>query len=72
MVRDVAGIVAEGLGLPLLSIGKEEAAGHFGWFALFASMDLRASSALTREKLGWAPKGPGLLDDLRAMDYSAI
>jgi len=32
-------------------------------------MDLRASSALTRKKLGWVPKGPNLLDDLRAMDY---
>jgi nucleoside-diphosphate-sugar epimerase len=69
VVRDIAGTVAEGLGLPLVSIGKDEAAGHFGWFALFASMDLRASSALTRKKLGWEPKGPNLLDDLRAMDY---
>ncbi|WP_421405308.1 SDR family oxidoreductase [Agrobacterium fabrum] len=71
-VRDIAEVVAHGLGLPLVSIGKEEAAGHFGWFALFASMDLRASSALTREKLGWTTDGPSLLDDLRAMDYSII
>jgi len=31
-----------------------------------------ASSALTREALGWSPAGPGLIEDLTAMDYSVV
>jgi len=69
--RDIADVVAAGLGLSTVSIPNEEAEAHFGWFAMFASADISASSALTRKKLGWTPKGPRLVDDLRAMDYSA-
>lgn len=70
-VRDIADIVAAGLGLPTVSLSKEEAEAHFGWFAMFASANIAASSALTRKKLAWVPYGPSLLDDLRDMDYSA-
>lgn len=70
-VRDIADVVAIGLGLPVVSVPKEEAEAHFGWFAMVASTDITASSALTQKALGWAPEGPSLLDDLRAMDYSA-
>lgn len=69
--RDIAETIAAGLGLPAASLSKEEAAAHFGWFAMFAAADITASSALTRQKLGWLPAGPGLLDDLKDMDYSA-
>jgi nucleoside-diphosphate-sugar epimerase len=69
--RDIADTVAAGLGLPAVSLSKEESEAHFGWFAMFAAADLTASSTLTRQKLGWLPTGPGLLDDLRDMDYSA-
>lgn len=34
---------------------------------MFASMDLPASSALTRKELGWTPTGPGLIEDLSNM-----
>lgn len=67
--RRIAEVVAAGLQVPLRSIGQEEAAAMFGWFALFAGMDLPASSALTRQRLGWEPVGPTLLQDLQAMDY---
>jgi nucleoside-diphosphate-sugar epimerase len=70
-MREISETVAAGLGLPAVSVAREDAAAHFGWFALFASVELRASSAITREKLGWTPTGPSLLEDLRAMDYSA-
>lgn len=70
-LRAIADVVAAGLGLPARSIPKDEAAAHFGWLALFASADLIASSMQTQRDLGWTPKGPGLLDDLQAMDYSA-
>jgi len=68
--RAIAEAVATGLKLPAVSLSKAEAATHFGWFGLFAAMDLRASSALTQEKLGWVPRGPSLLDDLREMNYA--
>ena len=69
--RDIAETVATGLGLPTASLSKEEAEAHFGWFAMFAAADIVASSTLTRQKLGWLPKGQSLLDDLKNMDYSA-
>lgn len=70
--RDIAKVVAAGLGLPLVSLSPEEAAGHFGWFAMFAGVDMPASSAWTRERLGWNPTGPVLIDDLKAMDYTDV
>jgi nucleoside-diphosphate-sugar epimerase len=42
---------------------------YFGWLADLAQIDLSASSALTRQQLGWTPIGPDLLTDLRDMEY---
>jgi nucleoside-diphosphate-sugar epimerase len=67
--RDIAGMIGRGLNLPVVSKTPEEAAGHFGWFALFAAIDSPASSQRTRELLGWHPKGPGLLTDMRESGY---
>ena len=39
--------------------------------AAFAGLDMPASSALTQERLGWRPTGPGLLSDLNAMRFEA-
>lgn len=50
--RDIAETVGRGLRVPVVSIAPEEAAGYFGWFAMFAQWDIPASSAQTREKLG--------------------
>ena len=36
-------VVAAGLGLPAVSLSGEEVQAHFGWFAMFAGLDLRAS-----------------------------
>ncbi|NTA40188.1 SDR family oxidoreductase [Agrobacterium salinitolerans] len=71
VARDIAETVATGLALPTVSLSKEHAEAHFGWFSMFAAADIAASSALTREKLAWLPTGPSLLDDLKNMDYSA-
>lgn len=68
--RIITEVVGAGLGVPVVSLSPEQAPQHFGWFAMFAGMDLRASGAWTREQLGWEPTGPGLLDDLKRMDYS--
>ena len=62
--REIAGIIGKRLGLPVASVSAQEAAAHFGWFAHFAALDCPASSAWTRETLGWAPTQPGLLADL--------
>ncbi|WP_338722435.1 SDR family oxidoreductase [Pseudomonas tolaasii] len=69
--RRIAEVVAQGLGISTASIKPEESAAHFGWFALFAGVDMRASSEWTRHQLNWQPNGPSLLDDLRTMDYSS-
>lgn len=63
-MRAIAEALGRRLGLPAASIPPEEAAAHFGWLAMFAMLDLPASSAVTRERLGWRPTGPGLLADL--------
>jgi nucleoside-diphosphate-sugar epimerase len=70
-LRDIAEAIGAGLKLPVESIRPEEALGYFGWLANLATIDLAASSALTRRQLGWKPTGPGLLSDLRNMDYRA-
>ena len=68
-VREIAEVIGAGLGVPVKSLSAEQAGEHFGWLGPFAGMDLPASSALTRDRLGWVPSGPGLLEDLRNMDY---
>ncbi|WP_201315142.1 SDR family oxidoreductase [Dyella sp. EPa41] len=70
-VRDIAEAIGAGLGVPVKSIPPSDAQDHFGWLAGFVGMDLLASSAWTRKTLDWHPGGPGLLDDLRRMDYSS-
>lgn len=69
--RDIVTAVGHGLGVPVASIPAEQANEYYGWLAVFASLDLSASSAKTREWLNWNPTGPGLLADLADMDYSA-
>lgn len=39
--------------VPVVGMSKQEAAEHFGWLAFFAGLDVPASSALARERLGW-------------------
>jgi len=67
--REIAEVVGRGLKAPVVSITSEEAKGHFGWLAHFAEWDIAASSALTQQRLGWGPQGPGLIADLEAMNY---
>jgi nucleoside-diphosphate-sugar epimerase len=68
-VRDVAEVIGRGFKVPVVALSPEEAAGHFGWLAPFAGMDLPASSAQTQARLGWHPTGPGLIADLERMHY---
>ncbi len=65
--RDIAEAVGRTLGVPMAAMEREAATRHFGWLMAFVGEDMSASSALTRERLGWQPAGPGLLADIEAM-----
>ncbi|CAO3403001.1 SDR family oxidoreductase [Azospirillum palustre] len=67
--REIVETLARGLKIPAVSIPQDKAAEHFGWMAMFAGIDMAASSALTQSTLGWHPEGPGLIADLEAMRY---
>jgi nucleoside-diphosphate-sugar epimerase len=68
-IRDIAAAIGRGLDVPVESIAPDAARAHFDWLAAFLGVDSPASSALTREQLGWAPTGPGLIADLEAGHY---
>jgi len=68
-VRDIAEVIGRRLGLPVASRSAQDAAGHFGWLATFIALDRPASSALTRQRLGWKPVHAGLLADLDRPAY---
>ena len=67
--KAIAEVIGHRLGVPVVSKTPEEAAGHFGWFASFAGMDIPSSSARTRSALGWKPEQPGLIADLDQPHY---
>jgi nucleoside-diphosphate-sugar epimerase len=68
-LREIAEAIGHGLQVPVVSKSPEEAGEHFGWLAHFVGADIPASSALTQQRLGWQPTGPGLIADLNAMKY---
>lgn len=69
LMRDIVTTFANGLNVPVVSVAPEEAPAYFGWLSLFAGFDMPASSAATREALGWTPTGPGMIADLENMNY---
>jgi nucleoside-diphosphate-sugar epimerase len=68
-IRDIAEVIGRHLDLPMVAISAEDAAEHFAWLAGFLAADSPASSALTRELVGWHPTHPGLIDDLDQGHY---
>ena len=68
-IRAIAEVIGRHLDLPVVAISPADAAEHFSWLAGFLAVDSPASSALTRELLGWQPTHPGLLDDLDKGHY---
>ena len=67
--REIAGIIGRHLNMPVVARSKDEAVDHFGWIAHFFGLDAPASSAQTRERLGWRPSQPGLIPDLEQGTY---
>ncbi|MFE6171473.1 SDR family oxidoreductase [Streptomyces sp. NPDC056464] len=68
-IRDVAEVMGRHLDIPVTSVAPEAATGHFTWLAGFLALDVPASSAQTRELLGWEPAHPGLIEDLDKGHY---
>jgi nucleoside-diphosphate-sugar epimerase len=68
-MQAIADVIARRLGVPRADLAPDAAAAHFGWFAHFAGIDMAASSAWTREVLGWQPREAGLLDDIASAGY---
>jgi len=68
-MRKIAEVIGKGLKVPVVSISQEEAQAHFGWLAMFVGFDMPASSAQTRQRLGWRPTRPGLIADLEQMHW---
>jgi nucleoside-diphosphate-sugar epimerase len=68
-VRDIAEVIGRHLELPVVSVPAEDAGEHFTWMGGFLGLDAPASSAWTRELLGWQPAQPGLIDDLDQAHY---
>jgi nucleoside-diphosphate-sugar epimerase len=69
--REIAEVIGRNLNVPVVSKSPAQAADHFGWIARFLGIDGPASSARTRELLGWQPKQPGLIADLDRPSYFA-
>jgi nucleoside-diphosphate-sugar epimerase len=67
--KEIAGVIGQRLGVPVVSKSPEQAGEHFGWFARFAAMDAPTSSERTRAALGWRPTQPGLIADLDRARY---
>ena len=67
--RDIAEVIGRHLSLPVAAISPADAQRHFGLLALFASIDIAASSALTRTQLGWHSVQPALIPDLDKGHY---
>jgi nucleoside-diphosphate-sugar epimerase len=67
--KEIIEALGRGLKLPVVSIAPDEAAAYFGWMAMFAGLDMPASSAWTQARLDWHPTGPTLIADLDEARY---
>lgn len=71
-VREIAEVIGRHLNVPAVSKTPEEAAELLGFIGHVLAMDGPASNALTRERLGWHPTHPGLIQDLEKGRYFDI
>lgn len=68
-IREIAEVIGRRLQLPIASISADDAVEHFGFLGHLLSLDMPASSTVTRRLLGWQPKQPGLISDLDQARY---
>jgi len=64
-MRAIADVIGRRLGVPVKSAPAES----FGMLGTIFGFDQPSSSALTRERFGWNPTNPTLLEDLETGDY---
>lgn len=64
-MRAIAEVIGRRLGVPVESAAAES----FGPLGTMFAIDQPSSSALTRQRFGWNPTGPSLLEDLETGDY---
>jgi nucleoside-diphosphate-sugar epimerase len=68
--RTIAEAIGAALGLPVVPVAPDRAVDHLGWIGAFFALDIPASAALTRERLGWVPTQPTLTEDIAAGAYT--
>lgn len=68
--RTIAEAIAQRLKVPAASVAPDAAGAHFGWLGAFFGLDAAASSARTRQWMGWTPTHPGLVEDIEAGRYA--
>jgi nucleoside-diphosphate-sugar epimerase len=71
-MRQVIEVIGRALNVPIVSIKKDEAGDYYGPLAMFAGLDMPASSALTQQRLGWTPAGIGLLAAIAQPGYFEV
>jgi nucleoside-diphosphate-sugar epimerase len=67
--REIAEAIGRHLDVPTKSIPPADAPEHFAHLGHFVGLDSPASSAITRQLLGWEPTGPALIEDLDEGHY---
>ncbi|RKG90498.1 NAD-dependent epimerase/dehydratase family protein [Corallococcus terminator] len=71
-VKDIAAAASEGAGAGGKTVAwpLEEARKQFGAFADALALDQKFSAERAQSLLGWVPKGPGIIDELRSGSYA--
>jgi nucleoside-diphosphate-sugar epimerase len=71
--REIAEAIGSRLGLPAVSVPVDALMlpGYFGQFTNLVTLDLPASSLITRQTLGWEPTQPTVMADLDHGHYFA-
>ena len=62
--KDIVEALGTRLDLPVVSISADEAPEYFGFLSHFATLDSPSSNTKTKERLGWDPTGPTMVEDL--------
>jgi nucleoside-diphosphate-sugar epimerase len=70
-MREVIEVIGRALNVPVVSIKQDEAGAYYGPLAMFAGLDMPASSALTQKWLDWKPTEIGLIADIGQPGYFA-
>lgn len=65
-MRAIADVIGRRLGVPVEPVPAE----NFGPLGVIFAADQPSSSALTRQRFGWSPAGPSLLEDLETGLYT--